>query len=288
MKKQIIKIFLILLVPFFTSCKKKEKEATPKVIVSVPPYVYFVKKIAGTTVNVQTMIPPNSNPHLFEPTSHQTLLALQADIWFKIGESFERLLVDLMQENNPSLTISDLRQGIDLISYEHCFHSCSDNIDFKDVHIWTSPRLAKIQAKTIASILIEKYPKNKDIYASNLSSFLLELDQLNLDIEKKIFSIKGSAFLISHPAFAYFCKDYNLHQISIEYEGKDPTLKMLGETLNQAKEKNIKKVFIQAQYNNKGAEIIAKKIGAHLHLVDPYSINYEENLKNFVEMLISK
>lgn len=94
--------------------------------------------------------------------------------------------------------------------------------------------------------------------------------------------------MISHPAFGYFCKDYEIDQIPIEYEGKDPTLKKLSETFQEAKEKNIKKVFVQAQYNNKGAEFIAEKMELPLRWVDPYSINYEENLKNFVEMLISK
>ncbi len=82
------------------------------------------------------------------------------------------------------MVISDLRENIDLISYENSCHSCHDHIDFKDVHIWTSPRLAKTQAKTIAKTLINKYPENKDLYTKNLSSFLIVrslLKILNVD-----------------------------------------------------------------------------------------------------------
>jgi zinc transport system substrate-binding protein len=35
--------------------------------------------------------------------------------------------------------------------------------------------------------------------------------------------------LVSHPAFGYFCKDYDLEQISIEVEGKEPRPKDVSE-----------------------------------------------------------
>ena len=295
MKK--ISLFWLLLPLFFLvlSCEKKEDiissqspRKIPKVIVSVPPYVYFVKKIAEDTVDVQAMIPPNSNPHLFEPTPHQITLATHADIWFKIGEAFEKYLIDFLKRNNSMLVMSDLREQIELIPYEQSQCLCHDHIDFKDVHIWTSPRLAKTQAKTIANVLIEKYPENKELYSKNLSSFLLELDLLDIEINQKLSSLKGSSFLISHPAFGYFCKDYGIHQVSIEYQGKDPTLKKLSGIFEEAKEKNIKKVFVQAQYNNKGASFIAEKMGLGVEFVDPYSVDYAENLKNFADLLIKE
>lgn len=291
MIKKIIIPILISIFLVTVSCEKntfRNQPLTPKknkILVTVPPYIYFVKKIAKDTVEVEAMIPPNSNPHLFEPTPHQTSLVTQADIWFKIGEGFEKYLVDFLEKSNSSLIICDLRENIELIPYEKSDCKFHDHIDFKDVHIWTSPKLAKIQAKTIAEVLIKKYPENKDFYLKNLSSFLVELDLLDSEIENKLASLKGSTFLISHPAFGYFCKDYGLKQLSIEFQGKDPTLKKLSKTLDEAKEKHIKKVFVQAQYNNKGAIFIADKMGVDIDYVDPYCEEYESNLKNFVNKL---
>lgn len=294
MKKKTVFWLFVPFILFFISCEKNDiarqqtAQKLPKVIVSVPPYIYFVKKIAEDTVDVQAMIPPNSNPHLFEPTPQQTALATQADIWFKIGEAFEKYLIDFLKKNNSELIVSDLREKIDLIPYEKSTHACHDHLDFKDVHIWTSPRLAKIQAETIARALIEKYPQNRDLYSKNLSTFLKELDLLDYEIGQKLSSFKEKAFLISHPAFGYFCKDYGINQISIEYQGKDPTLKKLGKIFDEAKERNIKKVFVQAQYNNKGAAFIAEKLGLDLELIDPYSVNYEATLRKLADLLIKE
>lgn len=295
MKKIIPGYFFILICIFSFSCSKQEnskltqsKDILPTVIVSASPYIYFIKKIAQETVEAKTLIPINFNPHFFEPTFNQVSLVLSADIWFKTGEGFERSILKFLKEKKTNIIISDLRDHIELIPYENSTCPCKEDIDFKDVHIWTSPRLAKIQAKTIASTLIEKYPEKKNFYLKNLDSFLNELDQLDKEIETKLKPLSGSSFLISHPAYGYFCKDYHLEQISVEYEGKEPTLKILSQTFERAKQKNIKKIFIQAQYNNKGAEYIAKKMGLSISMVDPYSVDYIENIKKFVDALLSE
>ena len=56
------------------SCQKKEvtPKTLPTVVVSVPPYVYFVKKIAhGHYLDVQSIVPPQSDPHTFEPSPRE-------------------------------------------------------------------------------------------------------------------------------------------------------------------------------------------------------------------------
>lgn len=80
--------------------------------------------------------------------------------------------------------------------------------------------------------------------------------------------------LVSHPAYAYFCRDYNLEQFSIEFEGKDPTPQQLTRVLQQARALKTKKIYIQRQYNNKGAKLVANELGAQLVMLDPYSENY--------------
>ena len=80
--------------------------------------------------------------------------------------------------------------------------------------------------------------------------------------------------MVSHPAYAYFCRDYNLTQLSIEFEGKDPTPFQLTAILNKARDAHIKKIFIQAQYNSKGARLFAKELGAEVVMLGPYAEDY--------------
>ena len=90
--------------------------------------------------------------------------------------------------------------------------------------------------------------------------------------------MEGKAILVSHPAFGYFCQDYHLVQLSIEMEGKEPLPQHVTEILSLAKHYAIQAVLVEPQYSNKGAELIAKRLGLPTHSVDPYAENYLENL----------
>jgi zinc transport system substrate-binding protein len=96
----------------------------------------------------------------------------------------------------------------------------------------------------------------------------------------------GLSFFWSHPAFGYYCQEFGLKQLSIEYEGKDPLPQDIVQTLEEAKKSKVRAVFIQKQYNNKGAELIAEKLGLPVYLVDPYAEEYFENLRFITSLIV--
>ena len=101
---------------------------------------------------------------------------------------------------------------------------------------------------------------------------------LDKTIAKKLAPHTGKSILLSHPAFGYFCRDYKLKQVSVEHEGKDPLPKHVSSILESAQTSPIQTVFTQAQYNNKGAKLIAEKLNLTPYEIDPYSANYLNNL----------
>ena len=48
--------------------------------------------------------------------------------------------------------------------------------------------------------------------------------------------------------------------------------------IKTAKEKNIKAVFTQPQFNNKAAMVIANEIDADIYVLDPLAKNYIQNM----------
>ena len=97
--------------------------------------------------------------------------------------------------------------------------------------------------------------------------------------------MKQSAILVAHPAFGYFCKDYDLIQLSIEIEGKEPLPKDISNILHAAKEHTVRSVFTEPQYSTKGAELIAKQLKIPVYMVDPYSSDYIQNLKTIATLI---
>lgn len=246
--------------------------AIPHVLVSVAPHKFFVERIAGPTVFVDLLVPAGASAHTFEPKPKQMLIASQADLWFRIGEGFEARAMQVFQSHHPQMVFVDLREGIDLI-HAGCCKSHGE-----DLHFWLSARLAKIQANTIAQALIKAYPQHRQLYQENLAKFQQELTQLDETITRLLLPVKNRTILVSHPAYAYFCRDYGIRQLSIEFEGKDPTPQVLTKTLALARDLCIRTVYIQMQYNNKGAKLIADEIGADVVTLNPYSENYLDSM----------
>lgn len=271
--------FFVLFIFISFSIFLSAKEIDPRsnyILVSVAPHRFFVEKIAGDTLKIGLMVPAGASAHTYEPTPKQTILAGGADIWFRIGESFEDKAIKALKTHSAKLEIVDLRDNLDLISDPT--HVCMHHKGCVDLHFWLSPKLAKIQADTIVKALIAKYPEHEELYKRNVESFKAELDAIDLQIADILKNLKNRTIMISHPAYGYFARDYGLTQFSIEFEGKDPTPKLLTKILDEAREKNIKTIFTQPQYTNKGALLIAKHINAKVVSLDPYSENYFESL----------
>lgn len=277
--KQAITAFVFLLLLAFSLEGQQQDPRSHSVLVSVAPDKFFVEKVAGDTVQVILMVPAGASSHTYEPTPRQILTASKADLWFQLGETFEERASRALQCHNPRLKLVDLRQGLDLITSDPSGHCCCHAHGY-DPHIWLSARLAKIQAETIANALSEYYPEHRELYQERLRAFQSELDDLDQEITDTLKGIKNRTIMVSHPAYAYFCRDYDLRQLSVEFEGKDPTPQQLTNILNEARRAEIKTIFIQQQYSSKGARLIAKEIGAEVVTLDPYAENYIESMLN--------
>ncbi len=259
----------------------QSESAEPHFLVSVSPYRTFVKKIAGEDVSVEVLVPAGASAHTFEPSPKQMIKAGQASIWFRIGEPFEAKALQALQHANPNLIVVDLWEGISLLHSECKEHRhCG-----ADLHLWLSPANGMIQAKLIAAKLSSTYPEKREIFQKNLESFLNELQDLDAFIRHKTATVKNRTLVVSHPAYGYFCKDYNFTQLSIEFEGRDPTSKQLTTLLQQVKQVSPKAIFTQPQYSDKAAALISKQVNAALIPLDPYAEQYISAMRHIAEMI---
>lgn len=150
----------------------------------------------------------------------------------------------------------------------------------KDPHIWLSPRLVKIQARTIADALIEVDPESKALFEKNLNAFLSDLDQLDSELADALAPVSGKTFMVFHPAWGYLADDYGLKQESIEIEGKDPSAQRLAQITEMAKDEGVRVIFVQPQFSKESATNIADGIGGAVIAIDPLSPDYLKNMQH--------
>ncbi len=279
-------VLFILCFMFAAGCHKTSlpQEKKPTVLVSLAPYAYVVKKLAPQLVEVETLVPTGANPHLYEAPLKKVEQHKKAALWIYLGENFDKKMLQSFKENGSEIQTIDVAQGIELLEEEgscsaHCHH------DSKDLHLWMSPSIVKVQAEKIAQGLIKILPDHKQLIEENLTAFILELDLLDKTLADLLAPKKGSSILVSHPAFAYFCKEYGLHQLSIETEGKEPKPQDIDHLLFHAREGNIETIITEPQHSNKGAEAMAEALGISTQMIDPYTEDYTDNLLNLAKLI---
>ncbi len=264
-------LFIFLLLPLASFASDK------LALVSVAPYVEMVDTLTDKQVKVQLLVPAGFSSHTYEPTPKEIINATKASIWFTIGELFEERVALALKSENPKLVIVDLREGLSLMGGHT--HEGSDHICSQDTHIWMSPKMMVHEVKAMAKGLKEVFSDLKETIDKNEPKLIAMLEALNSEITATLTPAKGKTIFVSHPAYGYFCREYGLHEESIEFEGKDPTPKQLYNLINEAKNDKVQTIFIQKQYSTKAADLIAKEIGAKLVLLDPYSEHYFESMR---------
>ena len=149
----------------------------------------------------------------------------------------------------------------------------------KDPHTWTSPSNVKIMAKNIYDTLVEFDPENKNYFERNYSKFIEEINHTDEQIKDILSSLpKDSKFMVFHPSWGYFAKEYNLVQLPIEVEGKEPKPKILQKIIDEAKEQNVKAIFTQTEFSDKSAKAIANELKIKVIKETPLAKNWSENL----------
>ncbi len=245
-------------------------------VVSIAPLKLFVDKIGEDRVESSIMVQAGASPHSYEPKASQMKAISNADIYFAIGVEFEKVWLDKFKNQNRNLIISDTSKGI-------------EKIDSKDPHIWTSPINVKQIAKNIYHTLSTFDKNSSSFYKKNLDNYLKELDKLDSNIRETLKDTpKGSNFMVFHPAWGYFAKEYNLTELPVEIEGKEPKMRELIKLIKEAKKNRIQAIFTQPEFSDKSAKIIAKSLHIKVIKTSPLAQNWSENLQKLAKAIADK
>jgi zinc transport system substrate-binding protein len=128
--------------------------------------------------------------------------------------------------------------------------------------------------------MIADDPVNADYYRLNKESYAGELEKLDSYIKETLAGFSNRNFLIYHPAFAYFARDYNLTQIAVEHQGKEPTPQVIQTCIDKATQYNLNFVFVAPQFATSYAQTVADETGGRIIYVDPLAANYIANMRS--------
>lgn len=257
----------------------------PQLTVSILPQKYFVEKIVKDKFDVNVMVKPGASPHTYEPKSSQMRSLANSQIYFYIGVTFEKVWLDKFKLSAKNTIFIDTAKNIEKISMQAHSHEEDEHHDHHeheneslDPHIWLDPILVKTQAKNIYEAVVKIDSKNASFYKTNYEEFIKQIDNLDAKIEKILKPFENRAFMVFHPSWGYFAKRYNLEQLAVEVEGKEPKPNELVELIKDAKKHNIKIVFISPQFSQKTAKTISNNIQAKVLSINALDEKWSDSL----------
>lgn len=252
-------LYLIILCVILAGCKgTPQKQAdsgktsgtekpavTVTVTVTISPYKYFVDQIAKGKVDVNVMVSNGNNPETYEPYAQQMMELSKSALYLKVGSiGFEQTWMKKLQDNAPDMKVIDTSVGIKPAK------TPGGNID---PHVWMSCSNARIIASNILKALCELEPKNKAFFEKNYQSLLSIIDKRDSTIKENFKKDPDLVrkFVIYHPILTYFARDYQLEQLAIEEEGREPSASQLKSLIERARKEKIKFCLIQAEFANR-------------------------------------
>lgn len=279
-------LFFSLISGLFFACRTGQKEQRT-VSVSILPQKYLVERIAGDYVHVNVMIPPGMNPASCDLSTTQLKQLYDSELCFTIGYlPFELTHLYPVLERQKDIRVINHSAHLDLLegSCGHAHHEEHHHAAGRDPHTWLSPRYARIMADTILQVLSEKYPEQQEVFRQNYENLTTDIDRIARQAEQTLSSKKNLSFLIYHPALTYFAHDYGLEQISIEDEGKEPNPIHIKQIIDTAREKDIRIIFIQSQFDAGNAEAIAREIGGKVIPIDPLAADWVKEMDKLINV----
>ena len=280
-------LLTVLAVLFLSYCGNRGQQSEKEIIsVSIAPFKYFTEAIAGDDFAVNVMVPPGADPHIYEPTMIQVQSLSKSVAYIANGYlDFELPWLPRFYQVNPGMSFVSFADSQELLyqsAWEHGDHWHYEGVD---PHFWLSPAAAQSMASDLKSLLAYIKPENKARYEENYTRLVESIRELDNDISTMLAPWEGSSFMIYHPVLGYFARDYNLEQIAVEHEGKEPSPSDLRRLIDNAREKQIKTIFVQQEFDRKNAEVIAKEVGARVVVINPLSENWPEAVRDIASGL---
>lgn len=258
-----------------------------RVAVSVPPQAYFVERIGGGRVAVEVMIPPGYSHAEYPLTPGRVRALSRARLYVKVGHpafEFERDQIDPVLATLPEIQVVDMSRGMQLLGDEagegHGHgHAESHGHEGGDPHVWVAPGTVAVAARNIAAALSRADPAHAAEYRANLRAFEADVAALDREVRARLAGREGEAFMVYHPTWGYFAREYGLEQVAIEAEGKEPSAARLIQLIDAARRDRVKVVFVQAGFPRKSAQVIADAVGARVLVADPQERDWLGNLR---------
>lgn len=177
----------------------------------------MLTRLGGEHVEVETLMGPGIDPHLFRPEASHVGKLDGADAIFFVGMHLEGRMSDLFVQMARQKATFAVTEGLQSRKDER-LREPPEFEGMYDPHVWHDVALWSDCVRDTAEFLAEFDPKNAEAYQANAEAYLQELMGLHQFCVDEIAKIPAErrVLVTAHDAFGYFGKAYGLEVFGLK------------------------------------------------------------------------
>jgi manganese/zinc/iron transport system substrate-binding protein len=168
-----------------------------------------VRAVAGDQVQLESLMGPGVDPHLYKPSAGDVRRMAAAEAVFYNGLHLEGKMTEVFEQMDgrgvPTVAVSECIPPDELIA-------SATYTGLHDPHVWFDVNLWMRAVECVRDTLADLDPANAGLYQERSTAYLGELEALDRWVEKRIVELDESrrVLVTAHDAFSYFGRAYGV------------------------------------------------------------------------------
>jgi len=241
----------------------------PIVVATFSVLADMVANVSGDHVELATIVGPDADTELYQPTLADSRTVARARIVFMndLNDEFEPWLEPLLKQVGFGGTKVVVSRGAKTLSgvEEHAI-SGKELAPAIDQHAWMDPRNGIVYVKNIAEALARTDPTNAADYRARAAAYIKELQAVDAWARAEMAAVPPAKrrIISSHDAFEYLAKAYSITLISVYgwTNKREPSAAEVSLLARQVDQEHVRALFLDSITDPRVMQRIATETGA--------------------------
>lgn len=242
----------------FQACSPLSEDASRSILTTTSMSADMLRSIAPASVNIDGLMGPGTDPHLYKPTVGDMQRIDRAKQVMISGFHLEGKTAEVLEGLKEQKQVYALTEGLaagDAIN-ETAFQ------DGIDPHFWLDVALWKKATAGASEQLMEWYPQSADSIEFLSSSYIQELNELDAWVRGQTARIPDSLRILitTHDAMNYFARAYGFEVKSLQgfSTAAEFGLKDVTELVDFIVEKRVPAIFVENILSDQSLKAVAE------------------------------
>lgn len=266
-------LFMIPLVLLAAGCARPAVPNAPAPVIAIENFLADItRQVAGTRIDVRSLVPFGVDPHGYEPTPQDVAAVARARLIVVNGAGLESFISKLIAnaggdrplvEASAGLVSRSGREGEVLEGGAIATGPTSE----PDPHFWLDPVMTVRYVQNIRDALSRVDPAGEPTYGANADAYIRQLRELDAWIAGQVAAIppEKRALVTNHESLGYFADRYGFRIVgtvipSVSSEAS-PTARQLVRLVDGLKKAGARAVFLEVGGSPQLARQVAQEAG---------------------------